>query len=164
MHIARTIRHLLTPSWTVNRAFPDRVMAAIEDAIARSESHHNGQIRFAIEHALDLALLLRAVTARERAVDVFAQQRVWDTEHNNGILIYLLLADRDVEIVADRGIHACVGADGWQAVCRKMEEALRRGEFERALLEGVREVGAHLERHFGRHPTSNELSDRPLVL
>jgi len=164
MDLARIVRHLLTPAWSVNRAFPTRSMEAIERAIGQSESDHGGQIRFAIEHALDLRLLLRGTTARERALEVFAHERVWDTEHNNGVLIYLLLADRDVEIVADRGVHARVGSEGWETVCRTMEGFLHEGDFERALLEGVRGVGAHLRRHFGRKPAGNELDDRPIVV
>ena len=98
--------------WRVNRAFPGDTLTAIDRAIKASEATHRGEIRFAVEGALDIAPLLRGQTARERAIDVFSQLRIWDTEHNNGVLIYLLLADRDVEIVADRGIDAKVGARG----------------------------------------------------
>ena len=95
------------------------------------------KIRFAVEHALDLPQLLAGMSARDRAIEVFSQLRVWDTEHNNGVLIYLLFADRDVEIVADRGIHAKVGA-GWEDICRSMEQRFRQGEFEAGVIEGIR--------------------------
>src|SRR5581483_5705279 len=105
MNITRLLRHLGTPRWQVRRKFPAASLAAIEAAIKHTEATHSGQICFAVEAALEIAPLLRGRSARERAVDVFSQLRVWDTEHNNGVLIYLLLADRDVEILADRGIH-----------------------------------------------------------
>jgi uncharacterized membrane protein len=127
--------------------FPAPLLQAIEQAIREGESMHAGQIRFAVEHSLDLPYLLRGVSARARAVDVFSLLRVWDTEHNNGVLIYLLLADRDVEIVADRGVHARVGAEGWEQICRAMEAAFRRGDFEGGVLGGIRAVSEHLQRH-----------------
>ena len=100
----RMVRHLAMPPWRLRQVLPRPAMQAIETAIGASERTHGGQICFAVETALDLGPLARGQGARERALDVFAQLRVWDTEHNNGVLIYLLLADRDVEIVADRGI------------------------------------------------------------
>jgi len=162
--IARIARHLFTTVWSVRRAFPRHSMRAIEHAIRDTESRHAGQIRFAVEHSLDLPDLLRGVTARDRAIDAFSHLRVWDTQHNNGVLIYLLLADRDVEIVADRGIHLKVG-EGWEPICRSMEAAFRAGRFEAGVLQGVQAVGHHLATHFpsaGRG--TNELPDRPVVL
>jgi uncharacterized membrane protein len=164
MDIARIVRHLFTTMWGARRAFPRRSMDAIERAIRDSESRHAGQIRFAVEHSLDLPELLRGVTARQRAIDAFSRLRVWDTEHNCGVLIYLLLADRDVEIIADRGIHLKVG-EGWESICRSMEAAFRAGEFEAGVLNGVRAVGDHLAAHFPRAGGGpNELPDRPVVL
>ncbi len=140
-------------------------MSRIEQAIALSETRHGGQIRFAVEHALDTSSLLQGESARERALEVFSALRVWDTQHNNGVLIYLLLADHDVEIVADRGIYGLVGASGWEAVCHAMESALRDGEFERAVLIGIDRVSQILETHYpGASGRANELSDRPVVL
>ena len=161
----RIIRHLLTPAWSVRRILPAESMAAIERAIAAAESSHRGEMRFVVEHALDAHSLWRGVTARERAIDVFSQLRIWDTEENNGVLIYLLLADRDVEIVADRGIHGHVGAGGWEAICRRMEAAFREGRFEGGVVEGIAAVSEHLQQ---RYPSEgggrNELPDRPVVL
>jgi uncharacterized membrane protein len=110
MNIKRIARHLMATHWQVNRAFPRRTLIAIEKSIQASETAHVGEIRFVVEGALDGTPLFKGQSARERAIDVFSQLRIWDTEHNNGVLIYLLLADRDVEIVADRGIHSKVGS------------------------------------------------------
>jgi uncharacterized membrane protein len=165
MDLARTLRHLTTTAWSVRRRFPRRALEAIERAIRNAESSHAGQIRFAVEDSLDLAQLLSGLSARERALDVFSALRVWDTEHNNGVLIYVLLADRDVEIIADRGIHARVGPDGWEGIARAMEAAFRRGDFEGGVKHGIEAVSAHLLRHFPRVGARvNELPDRPAVL
>ena len=126
MDLKRILRHLFTTTWSVHRAFPASSLRAVQRAIAETEATHEGQVRFAVEHALDLPQLLAGRSARARALDVFSQLCVWDTQHNNGVLIYLLLADRDVEIIADRGIHAHVG-EGWEAICRRMERRFGRG-------------------------------------
>ena len=161
----RIARHLMASQWTVKRAFPRDTLTAIDKAIKESEAAHRGEIRFAVEGALHVEPLLRGQTARERAIDVFSQLRVWDTERNNGVLIYLLLADRDVEIVADRGIHEKVGEQGWERICRTMEAAFRRGHFERGVLSGIQEVTRHLAEHFPPTPDDrNELPDKPVVL
>jgi len=165
MSIARLLRHLLTPPWRVRLAFPPRTLHAIEAAIRECEKTHAGEIRFAVESDLHLFALLRGLSARARALDVFSQLRVWDTEHNNGVLIYLLLADHDVEIVADRGVHAHVGAEGWEKICRDMEALFREGKFEEGVLHGIRAVGAHLTRHYpAQGKGRNELEDKPVVL
>ena len=163
MDLKRIGRHLLLPGWRARLAFPPAVLDRIEAAIAASERTHAGQIRFAVEAALDLPLLLRGMSARERAVDVFSMLRVWDTEHNNGVLIYLLLADHDVEIVADRGIHARVGAATWETICQDMEAHLRRGDFEQGVVTGIRAVGGCLAEHFPG-PGGAELPDAPVLL
>lgn len=161
----RFLRHLMLPHWRVGRAFPAGALLHIEQAIARSESKHGGQIRFAVEHALDASSLWRGLSARERALQVFSMLKVWDTEHNNGVLIYLLLADRDVEIVADRGIHLRAGGPAWEAICRWMESELREGRYEEAVCGGIGRVSGLLETHFPRGSKgSNELPDRPVVL
>ncbi len=165
MSFGRIMRHLSSGRAAVRRAFPPRALDAVERAIRETETRHDGQIRFAVEAALDLSPLLAGQAARERAIEVFSELRVWDTEHNNGVLIYLLLADRDVEIVADRGIHARLGAETWEAICREMEAAFREGRFEAGVLAGIHAVGEHLARHFpARGDKSNEMPDRPVVL
>jgi len=165
MKINRIGRHLLKHHWRVRRLFPPPVLDRIERAIKAGEATHSGQVRFVVEGALDGAPLFRNQPARERALDIFAHLRIWDTAHNNGVLIYLLLADRDVEIIADRGIHAKVGAEGWEKICRAMEVDFARGQFERGVIGGIAAVSRELARHFppgGVHP--NELPDAPVVM
>jgi uncharacterized membrane protein len=150
----------------VRHAFADSELARIEGAIAAGERRHRGQVRFAVEAALPPGRVLRKLSPRERALEVFGLARVWDTQENCGVLVYLLLADRDVEIVADRGIHAKVGDAAWEAVCRKMEEALREHRHAEAVETGIAEISALLARHFPRDGAveRNELPDRPIVL
>ncbi|MCR4297444.1 MAG: TPM domain-containing protein [Gallionella sp.] len=165
MDFKRIMRHLSFGRAAVRRVFPSRSLDAIEHAIRATEALHDGQIRFAVEAALELAPLLAGQTAQQRAIEVFSKLRVWDTEHNNGVLIYLLLADRDVEIVADRGIHARLGTETWEAICREMEAAFRDGQFEAGVLAGIHAVGEHLAHHFpARSGKPNEMPDRPVVL
>ena len=165
MKIKRIAQHLLTSHGEVARAFPRSALDAIEQAISASETAHAGQIRFVVEGALDGMPLFRSQSARERAIELFAQLRVWDTEHNNGLLIYLLLADRAVEIVADRGIDAKVGADVWRQVCQQMQAAFQQANFEAGVVGGVQAVTEQLVKHFPAVAGSqNELPDKPLVL
>ena len=165
MGIARIGRHLLANRARVRQAFPAASLKKIGAAIAASEAGHAGQIRFVVEGALDGGPLFRQQSARARALDVFSQLRVWDTEHNNGVLIYLLLADRDVEIVADRGIDRHVGNAGWETICRAIEQAFGRGDYEAGALAGIGAVTKHLAAHFPREGASrNELPDAPVVL
>ena len=158
-------RHLITDHWSVRRAFPTTVMKRIEDAIASGERDHSGQVRFVVESSLPMGQLVRGETPRERALDVFSRLRIWDTEENCGVLIYLLLADRDVEIVADRGIHRKVGEEAWQAICRGMEAAFREKRFSDGAIDGIDAINALLVQHFPRSSSGpNELPDQPIVL
>jgi uncharacterized membrane protein len=165
MGIKRIGKHLVEHHWRARRIFTSKVLDRIEQATKACEATHSGQVRFVVEGALDGAPLLRNQSARERALDIFSHLRIWDTEHNNGVLIYLLLADRRVEIVADRGIDARVGADGWQAICRALESDFKAGQFEAGAIKGIEAVSRQLARYFpphGAHP--NELPDRPVVI
>ncbi len=165
MNFKRVMKHLSTGRATVRRTFTYQALAAIENAIRETETLHDGQIRFAVEAALELSPLLTGQTARQRAIEVFSSLRVWDTEHNNGVLVYLLLADRDVEIVADRGIHVRLGAEVWEAICQEMEMAFRAGNFESGVIAGIHNVGNHLARHFpARKSKPNEMPDTPVLL
>ncbi|MFZ1765153.1 MAG: TPM domain-containing protein [Candidatus Nitrotoga sp.] len=165
MAIKRIIKHLMTGSAAVRAAFPAHALHAIEQAIHEAEAKHAGQIRFAVEASLDFAALWLNQTACERAIDMFSQLRVWDTEHNNGVLIYLLLADRDVEIVADRGINVKLGKAGWEEICLEMESAFRLGKFEAGVIKGIHAVSSHLQQHFPKKSTSvNELPNKPIIL
>jgi uncharacterized membrane protein len=165
MNIKRILRHLVMTHWQVNRAFPRQTLLAIEQAIKASETAHVGEIRFALEGALDGTPLFKGQSARERAIDVFSHLRIWDTEHNNGVLIYLLLADRAVEIVADRGIHAKVGAREWERICRQMETAFKQANYAGGVVSGIQAVTRHLVEHFPAvGDDRNELPDQPVVL
>jgi uncharacterized membrane protein len=165
MDIQRVIRHVLTTQRAVRAAFDVDALAAIEQAIREGEALHGGQVRFVVEASLDGPPLWTDQSPHDRAVDLFAQLRIWDTEHNSGVLIYVLMADRAVEIVADRGIHACCGAQAWAGLCSDMQQQFAQGRFAEGSLSGVRAVGQLLTHHFPRQPqASNELPDRPIVL
>jgi len=165
MNIKRIVTHWLATRGQVKRAFPAKTLSKIEHAIKASETAHVGEICFVVEGALDGGALFSDQSARERAIDVFSQQRVWDTEFNNGLLIYVLLADRAVEIVADRGIDAKVGPHEWDKVCHQMEAAFRQSDFENGVLRGVQAVTQHLVAHFPAGTGKrNELSDTPVLL
>jgi uncharacterized membrane protein len=165
MGIARMLRHMMSTRWSARRAFPPATLAAIEKTVRESEAVHAAEIRFVVEGGLDGAPLLRGETARERAIELFSLLRVWDTENNSGVLIYVLLADRRIEIVADRGIHAKVGAEPWAALCQRMEAAFREGRFEQGAIDGIQAVAQLIERRMaGEVPHRNELPDRPVVL
>jgi uncharacterized membrane protein len=159
------LRPLLFPVWLTRRWFPAQVLARIEGAVAASERNHTGEFRFAVEGALHPRQVLAGMTARQRALEVFSQLRIWDTAANNGVLIYLLLLDRNVEIVADRGLNGLVQPTEWEAICREMEACFRRGAFEDGALLGIERVGALLSHHFpatGDNP--NELPDAAEIL
>ena len=161
----RLIRHLLFFPWRLRQLFTKPVLAAIEREIAASEQRHSGQIRFAVEANFGLLPLLRGVTSHARALDVFAQLRIWDTAQNNGVLIYLLLAEHRVEIVADRGINAKLDQAVWQHICQRMQEALSHGAFESGVCVGIREIEAHLTTHFpSLRANVNEQPDQPVIL
>jgi len=165
MHLARFFNHVAMTPTAARRAFPDRTMDAIAAAIAESERGHRGEICFVVEAELTTAQLWRNLSPRDRAREVFAAQGVWNTEENNGVLVYVLLAERRVEIVADRGIDSRVGANEWQAICEEMHAHFRGARYEQGAVAGVRGVGALLERHFpGRLGDRNELGDRPVLM
>ncbi len=165
MNLKRIVKHLFAPHWIIARAFPRRTLTAIEDAIRASENTHDGELRFAVEAGLHPLPVLRGRSARERAAEVFSALRVWDTEHNSGVLIYVQLVDRRIEIVADRGISAQVEQRQWDAICRRMEAAFKESRYEGGVLTAIGEITALLARHFPpRGDNPDELSDRPVVL
>lgn len=165
MQLTRILRHLALPDWWVKRVFPAALADRIETAVAASESRHRGELRFVVEAGLPPASLLRGESPRARAIDLFAQLRVWDTAGNSGVLIYLQLIDRRVEIVADRGIDARVGPAFWSAVCRRMETAFHAGDFEAGSLAALAEITGVLAEHFPAHSENpDELPNRPLLL
>jgi uncharacterized membrane protein len=165
MGIKRIGKHLVEHHWRARRVFPKEALAVIEQAIKVGEATHSGQVRFVVEGALDGRPLFADQSARERALDIFSHLRIWDTAHNNGVLIYLLLADRDVEIVADRGIDAKVGAAGWQKICAAMEADFRASNFSGGVIKGIQAVSRELATYFPRHGANpNELPDAPVVM
>ena len=161
----RIVRHLLTDHLSARRAFPAQALKAITEATAAGERRHDGELRFVIEASLPLQYLAGKKSARDRALDLFAQLRVWDTERNSGVLIYVLLADRAVEIVADRGINNKVGAGTWDMVCAPMRQAFAERKFEAGAVAGIAAISDLLAEHFppeAKNP--NELPDEPVVL
>jgi uncharacterized membrane protein len=169
MQFGRLVRHAVATHWRTRMLFPSASLDAIERAITRAELAHAGEIRFAIETALTPLHVLHGMTPRARALEVFAHLRVWDTEQNNGVLVYVQVADHDVEIVADRGFEGRVSPPEWEAVCRLMEEHYRAGRFEAGSIAGVDAIAELLARHFPQGPepaarTRNQLPDRPTLL
>lgn len=166
MRLPRLFKHWLTSPWAVRSAFPARSFAAIEQAIRTAERLHGGEIRFAVEAALATPALLRRQSARERAVELFSHLRIWDTEYNNGVLIYLLLAEHAIEIVADRGLARHVDAAEWQRIAATMGVAFKAGEFETGLNQAVDAVDRLLVKFFALAPgevNPNELPDAPYL-
>ena len=161
----RVLAHLCDLG-SAKRHFPPAVLDAIQHAIAASEHRHRGEIVFAVEGSLPLVAVARGHGARDRAHDVFARLRVWNTGHNTGVLVYLLLADHAIEIVADRGIAAKVAEREWLPICALMQQHFARGEYRTGATAGVDAIGELLARHFpaggGRNP--DELPDRPVLL
>ncbi|QNP42074.1 TPM domain-containing protein [Lysobacter solisilvae (ex Woo and Kim 2020)] len=161
----RLLRHLFAmPS---RRLFAADALQRIARAIAASEARHTGELRFAVESALHPRAVLAGMQARDRAQEVFAQLRVWDTQANNGVLLYLLLADHRIEVVADRGFNGLVTPEQWRGACLLIEERLKAGEPEAAVLRGVEALSALIEAHFPReagYVDENELPDEPHLL
>lgn len=165
VNIKRWLRHAVMPSWRWRVLFPKAVLGDIEKAIKYSEHQHRGELRFAIENTLALAKVWRGMSARQRAIEVFSDLRVWDTEENSGVLIYLLLADREVHIVADRGISKLVVQDEWEAVAKLMQKEFQRGDFLRGALQGIERITALLAAHFPPGADNrNELSNKPVIV
>jgi uncharacterized membrane protein len=165
MNAKRILKHLFTPHLIVSRDFSRAALQRIGEAIAKSEQSHDGELRFAVEAGLHFAPLLKGISPRQRAREVFAQLHVWDTEHNSGVLIYLQLVDRRIEIVADRGINAKVAQAEWDAICRRMEAAFKKGEFEAGSIAAIKDITALLVAHFpSLDENPNELPDQPVVL
>ncbi|HYN54808.1 MAG TPA: TPM domain-containing protein [Methylotenera sp.] len=161
----RLLRHLCILPNAVEKHFSADAMCRIEAAIAKSEALHFGEIRFAVELNLHVFDIFRRKSAKKRAIEVFSNLRVWDTEQNNGVLIYLLLADHDFEVLADRGIHHHVGKDGWESVCQEMETMFRRGKFEDGVLYGIAKISELLVQHYPANGKNvNELADGAVIL
>jgi uncharacterized membrane protein len=163
--LGRLLRHLVETRLVTRRRFPRAVLDRIQAATDAAEATHSGELRIIIETDLDAWSILAGKTPRQQEIEVFAAFHVWDTELNNGLLLYVLCADRDVEIVADRGFNGLVSADEWRGVCVAMEVEFRAGRWAEGALAGVAAAAALMRRHFpapGR--SGNELPDRPTLL
>ena len=165
MDLRRLLRHLCTTHRAQRRAFTPTITRSIAEAVQWVEQRHQVEIRFVVEAALDPWLLLRRQTPRERAIELFALLGVWDTARNDGVLIYVLLADRAVEIVADRGISAAVPAATWATICRRMEASFARRDYQHGALAAIRAVSQALEDGAcAAADQRSELPDPPLLL
>lgn len=166
VNIRRWLIHTFIPHWRWRLAFPASVLKDIENAIKQSEIQHRGELRFAIENALAPGRVWHNLSARERAAEVFSNLRVWDTEENSGILVYVLLADREVQIIADRGIAGRVPQFEWDAIATAMKTAFGGGDFRRGSLDGINKLTQLLARHFppGGDSNPNELADKPVIV
>lgn len=163
----RFIAHRLWDETDAQRVLPPAALERLRQRVAASEAAHSGEIRLCVEASLPLSYLWRRATARERAIAMFGKLRVWDTEHNNGVLIYLLLAEHRIEIVADRGLTRRVPPEHWEQMLAQMRSAFRRGEFEAGLADAVDRIGALLKQHFPLGASAanpNELPDGPTLL
>ena len=167
VQLTRLLKHRWLDETDAQRALGGGAVERIEARVKESERRHSGEIRVCVEAGLPLSYLWRDATARERAVTMFGKLRVWDTEHNNGVLVYLLLAERQIEIVADRGINAHVAPAQWATLLHGMRGAFKAGQFEAGLMAAVDAIDALLSENFAAAAQSanpNELSDRPLLL
>ncbi|MDD5274357.1 MAG: TPM domain-containing protein [Methylovulum sp.] len=165
VNIKRWFRHAFMPPWRWRVLFSKKVLGDIEKAVQRSEYQHGGELRFAVENALALGQVWRGISARQRAIEVFSNLRVWDTEENSGVLIYLLLADREVHIVADRGITKHVPQLEWDAIAKAMQKEFQRGDFLSGSRQGIERITMLLAAHFPPGADNpNELSNKPIIV
>lgn len=163
--LGRLIRHLVSSLRPARRLLNAAARAQIQDEIAVAERTHAGEIRVAIEASLTLPQLWRGLAPRARALEVFAALGIWDTARNNGVLVYVLLADRAIEIVADRGIAECVPAAEWEALCTEVSERFRQGELASGCCVAVRSVAQRMARFFpSPGGDGNELPNQPVLL
>jgi len=164
--LGRILRHRWLDERDTRKAIPPDLLQRLAQRVAASEKRHSGQIRIYVEAGLPMSYLWRGATARERAMAIFGKLRVWDTEHNNGVLVYLLLAERAIEIVADRGLDRHVAPEEWKAIVARMSGAFREGRFEDGLTQALEEVSALLVQHFpvaDGQARRNELPDEPVL-
>jgi len=165
VNIKRWLAHSFIPPWRWRMAFPAEILKDIESTIKRSETRHRGELRFAIENALAPSWIWRDLSAHQRAAEIFSNLRVWDTEENSGILIYVLLADREVHIIADRGIARKVAQPEWDSIAKSMQNAFKKGDFRRGSLDGIEQLTLLLANHFPPGTSNpNELINKPVII
>jgi len=162
--LRRLFKHRWLDESDTRRAIPPDMLDRLRQRVAASEKRHSGEIRICVEAGLPISYLWRNATARQRAVAMFGKLGVWDTAQNNGVLVYLLLAEHAIEIVADRGINCYVGAQDWQAMVARMGAAFKEGRFEDGLTQALEEISGVLVQHFPLavgEADHNELPDTP---
>jgi uncharacterized membrane protein len=163
--LSRWLKHAFMPPWCWRLSFPVDVLNDIEKAVKHSESQHSGELRFVIENALAPGWVWHGMTARHRATEVFSNLRVWDTEENSGVLIYIQLADREVHILADRGIHKRVDQSEWNRIAQIIQNEFHQGNFRQGSLQGIEEITRLLMTHFpANSDNANELPNRPIII
>ncbi len=165
MFFKRAVQHLINTSWATRSMFPIAQLKALENRISESETEHHGEVRFVIESSLDWKLALKGMPARERALEWFGNLRVWDTEYNTGVLIYILVADHDIEIIADRGIAQKVDHAAWQSICKTMQHAFHKKLYIEGLHEAMNDIHRLLKHHFPSNGKNfpNQLSNEVIV-
>ena len=164
--LSRLLRHVWLDESDTHKAIPPEMLRRLTARVAASEKRHSGEVRIFVEAGLPVSYLLRDAAPRERAVAMFAKLGVWDTDQNNGVLIYLLLAERAIEIVADRGLSQRVDAGEWQRIVDRMGDAFKQGRIEDGLTQALEEVSSLLVTHFPSaqgEPDRNELPDQPAL-
>ena len=165
MNMLRLLKHSFSFGLKSRILFPKKSLAKITEAVKISEGKHRGEIRVCIESALTPVQIIRGFTGRDRAVDVFSQLRVWDTEENNGVLIYLLIADHDIEILADRGVVRNAPDAFWKNICETIETKFRAKQFEEGILMAIDHIGKLLEEKYPKNGyDQNELPDSPHLI
>ncbi|MBK8816426.1 MAG: TPM domain-containing protein [Methylococcaceae bacterium] len=163
--LSRWLKHAFMPPWSWRLSFPSHIVKDIENAVKQSESSHRGELRFAIENALSPGWVWRGMSGRHRATEIFSNLRVWDTEENSGVLIYILLADREVHILADRGINRRVDQSEWDRIAGIMQTEFRKGDFKKGALSGIDAITDLLTTHFpARSENRNELPNSPVII
>jgi len=167
--LKRLVRHLFATQSSGRKAFPCATLQAIKEVIADGERVHRAEVKLIIEPGLAISDIIERRSSRDRAHDLFSQYRIWDTEENSGVLIYINLADHRVEIIADRGIACCVPPSAWQSICHTMTEGFTKEQYHESAITGLRRLNEILQQVFPEsqkisHPSPNQLSDAPILL
>ena len=161
----RLFKHLFTIKAAAKRAFPPETLKAVEAAIAEGEKTHRAEVRLIVEHCLPMGAVLARLRPRQRAIELFGRYRIWDTEENCGVLVYVNMADRVVEIVPDRAVMRLITRDEWRAVCDTMTSGFAQGNFRDSTIAALNQLNALLQTHYpAGKPHANQLPNQPVVL
>ena len=163
--LSRWFKNLTTTPFALRRYFPPATLATIDAAIATSEQSHRAELRCAVEASLSIGNLLNAVDSKARAIEVFSILRMWDTAENNGVLLYMLLAEHKIEIVADRGFADSVTSAEWMTICVELEQAFAVGDYEAGTLAALDRISMLARQYFpAANDDRNELANRTVFL